>query len=61
MLVLDHGESSHRLVKVPNDKVASWDDSHDALGRDLGGRAVGVSEESDSQRGGEDLKNGEKV
>lgn len=27
------GETSHKMVKVPNDELAKWDEEHDAAGR----------------------------
>ena len=27
------GETSHKMVKVPNDELARWDEEHDAAGR----------------------------
>ncbi|BCS26451.1 high affinity methionine permease [Aspergillus puulaauensis] len=27
------GEASHKMVKVPNDEIAKWDEEHDAAGR----------------------------
>lgn len=27
------GEASHKMVKVPNDELAKWDEEHDAAGR----------------------------
>ena len=34
-MVLGEGAATHRLVKVPNDKVAAWDETHDATGKEL--------------------------
>ncbi|KAF5989188.1 high affinity methionine permease [Fusarium coicis] len=31
----DNGANTHRLLRVPNSKVAEWDATHDELGRDL--------------------------
>ena len=41
-LVLGEGATTHRLVKVPNEKLAAWDETHDAVGRELG---YGASDE----------------
>ncbi|RMZ77173.1 hypothetical protein DV737_g4504, partial [Chaetothyriales sp. CBS 132003] len=34
-VVLDGGEVTHELVKVPLDRLETWDQTHDAQGRDL--------------------------
>jgi hypothetical protein len=56
VLVLDNGAATHRLIKVPNAKLAAWDDSHDPLGRDLNSPLVEVVSENDSGNGEKDLK-----
>lgn len=35
VLELEGGAQSHQIVKVPIDDVASWDATHDAVGRPL--------------------------
>ncbi|KAB5523079.1 amino acid permease-domain-containing protein [Coniochaeta sp. 2T2.1] len=35
VLVLDNGAQSHQILKVPIEEVASWDATHDAVGRPL--------------------------
>lgn len=32
-VVLEGGATTHRLVKVPNEKLADWDEQHDATGK----------------------------
>ena len=34
--MLEGGEVTHKLVRVPRDKVQAWDEEHDAYGRKLG-------------------------
>ena len=35
-VVLDGGEVTHKLVKVPLEALETWDQEHDAQGRELG-------------------------
>lgn len=42
--VEDNGANTHRLVKVPLDEVAKWDEEHDEAGRLRRRRAVGSAE-----------------
>lgn len=42
---MDNGAKSHRLVKVPVPELASWDATHDALGRIVGAETDHSSEE----------------
>lgn len=35
-LILDNGAVSHRLVKVPVDKLIEWDATHGAVGHTIG-------------------------
>jgi amino acid transporter len=35
-VVLDGGEVTHKLIKVPHDKLNEWNNEHDAQGRKLG-------------------------
>ncbi|KAL9622363.1 MAG: hypothetical protein Q9160_003205 [Pyrenula sp. 1 TL-2023] len=44
-LVLEGGEVTHRLVKVPLDKLQAWDLEHDAQGRQI----VDASSDDDSR------------
>ncbi|KAH6677165.1 amino acid permease-domain-containing protein [Halenospora varia] len=55
---LDNGATTHRLVKVKNEDLARWDETHDAVGRSLD--LVHVTEVSgdDDSHG---AKSGEKV
>ncbi|PGH00844.1 hypothetical protein AJ79_08096 [Helicocarpus griseus UAMH5409] len=57
VLVLENGATTHRLVKVPNEKVAEWDKEHDAVGRlrtvRTGNRENGSSDEGLVVRAGE--------
>lgn len=39
VIVLENGEQTHKIVKVPNVEVAQWDATHDAVGREIGGTA----------------------
>lgn len=32
---LDHGATTHRLLKVKNEELVRWDETHDAVGRSL--------------------------
>lgn len=36
VLVFDHGAQSHKLVKVPVQELALWDEVHDSIGRRVG-------------------------
>ncbi|EPE28870.1 hypothetical protein GLAREA_00028 [Glarea lozoyensis ATCC 20868] len=56
VLTLDNGATTHRLVKVPNGKVAAWDETHDPLGRDLSAAVTEVGSEGESQKGEGDVK-----
>lgn len=33
VVFLDHGAQSHKLVKVPVQELAQWDETHDSIGR----------------------------
>lgn len=41
VLTLDHGAQSHKLVKVPVQELAQWDETHDSSGRRIGGGSEG--------------------
>lgn len=36
VIVLESGEQTHKVVKVPNAEVERWDATHDAVGREIG-------------------------
>lgn len=56
---LDNGASTHRLLKVPNDELARWDETHDAVGRSRTmTRSASLEKGSDD---GSETKNGTKV
>lgn len=52
VLVLDNGAQSHQILKVPIEDVATWDATHDAVGRPLGDYSSD-SKESNHGKGGE--------
>jgi hypothetical protein len=56
LLVLEDGATTHRLIKVPNEKLAAWEDSHDPLGRDLNSPPTEVVSEDDSHKESRDAK-----
>ncbi|KAL9065208.1 MAG: hypothetical protein Q9157_007551 [Trypethelium eluteriae] len=39
-VILGEDSVTHRLVKVPNDKLTEWDETHDAVGRELRSNAI---------------------
>lgn len=48
-LVLEGGEVTHKLVKVPLEQLELWDQTHDAYGRQI--RRGGSSDEDSSRAG----------
>lgn len=52
-IVLDGGGNTHRLVKVPVEKVESWDNAHDALGRRITGVGLSTPSEADASSASE--------
>lgn len=44
-LVLEGGEVTHKLVKVPLEKLSAWDQEHDAQGRQVDAEGDATSDE----------------
>lgn len=56
ILRLEDGAQSHKLVKVPIDKLSEWDATHDAVGRLLNDSAIGSNRGSAGSNGASDEK-----
>ena len=55
-IVLDGGEVTHKLVKVPLDSLDRWNQEHDAQGRQVGREGESDSTSPVEQEFGEKLK-----
>ncbi|KAH8200353.1 hypothetical protein TruAng_005506 [Truncatella angustata] len=49
VITLGNGEQTHEIVKVPNEQVASWDATHDVVGREIGSTPRSNSERLSDQ------------
>lgn len=50
VLQFEHGAQSHKLVKVPVQELAQWDEVHDSIGRRVG---IGSEESLEREAFGE--------